>query len=77
MIRAVLMLLAPAQKVSVIPCAEAVQCKRMATRPAPLAVRHWWHMTVTGLAVVANALGLMLFLAGLGLVLRLAEVSLS
>jgi hypothetical protein len=77
MIQSVLLLLAPAQKVAVIPSSEPPACKVMASRPALQAINHWWHRAVTGLVVIANAAGLLLFLAGLGLVLRSAEVLLS
>jgi hypothetical protein len=77
MIQSVLLLLAPAQKVPVIPSTEPLACKAMATRPALEAINHWRHRAAAGLVVIANAAGLLLFLAGLGLVLRLAEVLLS
>ncbi len=77
MIQSVLMLLAPVQQAPATPSAGPLRCRRMATRPALQAVNLWQHRAVTGLAVLGNALGLLLFLAGLGLVLRLAEVLLS
>ena len=77
MIQSILLLLAPAQKTPVIPSVEPPQCKRMATRPVRQVIQHWRHKATTGLAVLGNAAGLLLFLAGLGLVLRSAEVLLS
>jgi hypothetical protein len=49
----------------------------MATRPELAIARDWRQTGGFGLAVAGNALGLLLFLASLGLVLRLAEVLLS
>jgi len=77
MIQSILLLLAPAQKTPVIPPVESPQGKRMVTRPVRQVIRHWQHKAATGLVVLGNAAGLLLFLAGLGLVLRSAEVLLS
>ena len=77
MIQSALMLLAPGQEAPATPSAGPLRCRQMATRPALQAANLWQHRAVTGLAVLGNALGLLLFLAGLGLVLRLAEVLLS
>ncbi|MGH8035991.1 MAG: hypothetical protein ACREO9_12245, partial [Lysobacterales bacterium] len=48
--------------------------RRMATRPQALDSRYWRQISATGLAIAGNALGLLLFLVGLGMVLRLMEV---
>jgi len=77
MIQSILMLLAPAEKLTAIPSAVPDPGKEMATRPTPPVVPDWRRNAALGLGVVANALGLLLFLSGLGLVLRLAEVLLS
>ena len=49
----------------------------MATRPHKLSMRAWRQVAGEILCVAGNAAGLILFLAGLGLALRLAEVLLS
>lgn len=74
MIQTVLMLLAPPPNLSVNPHAVPGPRKRMATRPPSAVARDWRQTASIGLAVAGNALGLLLFLASLGLVLRLAEV---
>ena len=79
MIQTVVLLFAPARElpviVSVIPRSGQY---RMATRPqAPSRRNRWSQQARSVLAIAASSLGFMLFLAGLGLVLRLAEVLLS
>lgn len=92
MIQIVLMLFGPGQDTGPIPATRfsataiplnaiplnAVPPRRhMATRPPLHDARKWWQFSGFGLAVAANALGLLIFLASLGMVLRLAEVLLS
>jgi len=77
MIQSVMLLLAPAQKLPVTPYTEPMPFKPMASRPVLRPVQPWRQKASTSMAVIASALGLLLFLAGLGLVLRLAEVLLS
>ena len=77
MIQSVLLLLAPAQRLSVNPSTEPLLIRPMATRPTPPAMQWWRYKASNVMAVIANAMGLLLFLAGLGLVLRLAELLLS
>lgn len=77
MIQTVLMFLAPAQEASAIPPVGPVPGSAMATRLGSGQLQDWQQSAGTILAVAANTLGLILFLAGLGLVLRLAEVLLS
>jgi len=81
MIQSVLMLLAPVREWSEPPFTMVRQARCMATRPASGSCkdrRHKLHHgTLLVLAVAGNALGLTVFLTGLGLVLRLAEVMLS
>jgi hypothetical protein len=84
MIQSVLMLFAPAQE-SPLPGSTQARApilarpgNQMATRPQASGRRKWWWQQASCvLAVVASSLGFMLFLAGLGLVLRVAEVLLS
>jgi len=77
MIQTVLLLLAPAQRLPVIPSTGPLLFKPMATRPVQQPVPPWKYKASTAMMVMANGLGLLLFLAGLGLVLRLAEVLLT
>jgi hypothetical protein len=49
----------------------------MATRPQAPSRRKGWQQARCVLVIAASSLGFMLFLTGLGLVLRLAEVLLS
>ncbi len=78
MIQTLLLLLAPAREVPVIlPAVPRPGQHRMATRPQTQSRRHGWQQARCVLAIAGDSLGLLLFLAGLGLVLRLAEVLLS
>jgi len=78
MIQTVLMFLAPAQSPPAFPGAASVtNSSAMATRLHSRAIHGWRKSASIVLSVAGNALGLILFLAGLALVLRLAEVLLS
>jgi len=78
MIQTVLLLFAPARDLQAIPFTLPAAVNRMATRPqAPGRRKWWWQQARCVLAVAASSLGFMLFLASLGLVLRVAEVLLS
>jgi hypothetical protein len=83
MIQAFLMLLAPASSAAddqngvPVPVTWAPPNRRMATRPAAHNARSWRRNFGFGLAIAGNALGLLVFLAGLGMILRLGEVLLS
>jgi len=83
MIQAFLMLLAPASSAAAdqsgvpVLVTGASPNRRMATRPAAHNSRSWRQNFGIGLAIAGNALGLLVFLAGLGMVLRLGEVLLS
>jgi len=77
MIQSVLLFLAPALKVPVTPSTKPLPCRPMAARLTFEPIGHWWNIASKGLAALGNALGFLLFLAGLGLVLRLVEVLMS
>jgi hypothetical protein len=77
MIQSLLLFLAPALKAPVAPSAESPPRRPMAARHTFEPIGHWWNIASEGLAVLTNALGFLLFLVGLGLVLRLAEVLMS
>ena len=74
MIQTPLMLMTPAQNVVPIPFTAPAPRLTMATRLVPGHERSWRQASGFGFAVAGNALGLLLFLTGLGVVLRLAEV---
>lgn len=78
MIQTVVLLFAPARELPVIvPVIPRSGHHRMATRPQAPSRRKGWQQARSVLAIAASSLGFILFLAGLGLVLRLAEVLLS
>ena len=77
MIQTLLLFLAPNQELPTIP---RIGCKlggQMATKAHAVPPRKWGQQAKTMLAISGNTLGLILFLGGLGLVLRLVEVVLS
>lgn len=77
MIQSVVLLFAPPRQSPPIPSTVPAAVNRMATRPQECSRRKGWQQARSVLVVAASSLGFMLFLAGLGLVLRLAEVLLS
>ena len=72
----VLMFLAPAHTVS-SHIAGGQAAGGMATRPRKPLRRAWRQLALQAACIAGDAMGLILFLAGLGLVLRLAEILLS
>ena len=77
MIQTVVLLFAPARELPAFPSTVPAAVNRMATRPHECSRRKGWQQARSLLAIIGSSLGFMLFLAGLGLVLRLAEVLLS
>ena len=77
MIQTLLLFLAPNQELPTIP---QIGCRfggQMATRAHSVLPRKWGQQAKSMLVITGNSLGLILFLGGLGLVLRLVEVMLT